>query len=756
MHTPLRAALVQARGAGAIGDSPLEPLQIVGHLLEDAVVGENGVRLFLRVHTIGDRGTVRPADGGVFVTVTGSADPSAADRWRRGRTLTLPALLRRPARYLDPGIPDQEAGLARRGVSMVGIAKSALLVRVVRRGSPLAEWAGAARAWARRVFEEAVGPLSPRSSAIVRAVILGDRAGLDDETELRLQEAGTYHVLAISGGNIAILAGLLVGIGRLTSGRRDAVDLGAAAALVAYAYLVGGGASVSRATIMAVMYLVAHARDHHARPMNILAASAGLGAACDPLVVYDTAAWLTYGATLAILVGTPWLMARVQPVSRAGRAAFALFSASLAAELALFPIGAFVFSRVTAAGLVVNFAAIPLMTIVQVGGMALLAAAAVFPQMVPILAGTVHASAWGLVESARFVDLAPWVTTRLAPPALGVLVTYYAGWAAWWAVRSPSLTGRAPAALMRAARAGALTVVAGAGLWVIVAPALNARLAATLEVTFIDVGQGDATLIRGPAGQAWLLDAGGSGGGGFDVGRRVIEPVMWALGVRRLSRLILTHGDADHAGGALSIVRDLSPPEIWEGVPVPPDPLLRAIRDGAVRSGVLWRTVQRGDGVAAGAVQVTVWHPPPADWERQRVRNDDSVVLELRLGDVSIVLPGDVEASAEAALASVLPPAPIRILQAPHHGSATSSTWTLIRAARPDLVVISAGRGNRYGHPHRAVLERYREAGIPVWRTDLDGAMTVRTDGRIARMSSFTGRETTLGPIRRAEDARPP
>jgi competence protein ComEC len=756
VHTPLRAALVQVRGPDAVSDSTLDPLEVEGRLAEDAAVTASGIRLSLRVRTIEEHEREIPAAGGVLITVTGSAAPSAADGWRRGRVLRLPVLLRRPARYLNPGLSDQEAALARRGITMVGVAKSPLLVQVRELGSVPAEWAGKLRSWARRVFEQTVGQRDPRSSAILRAVILGDRAGLDDETELRLQEAGTYHVLAISGGNIAILAGMLLLLGRLLSGRHALVNVLVAALLIAYAYLVGGGASVNRATAMAVIYLIAQALDHRAPPLNILAASAGLGAAVDPLVLYDTGAWLTYGATLAILVGTPWIVGRLQPATRIARAACALLAASLAAELALFPIGAFAFSRVTAAGLVVNFAAIPLMTVVQISGMALLAAARVAPSAVPALAEVAHLSAWGLVESARFVDVAPWVTTRLAPPGLAVLAVYYLGWIAWWGARDVRIPGPRGFDLARAARVAAWGLIVGAGLWVLVAPVVNGRLGGQLEVTFIDVGQGDATLVRCPGGQALLIDAGGAGGGSFDVGRRVVEPVVWARGVRRLSRFVLSHGDADHAGGAASIVHDLSPPEIWEGVPVPRDDVLRAIRREADAAGAAWRTVQRGDSIALGEVQVTIRHPPPAEWERQRVRNDDSVVVEIRYRDVSIVLPGDVETSAERALAVELTPARIRILQAPHHGSATSSTWPLIRAARPSIVVVSAGRGNRYGHPHRAVLERYREAGVPVFRTDLEGAITVHTDGRTARIRSMTGRELAIAGTMRGEAVRRP
>jgi competence protein ComEC len=114
------------------------------------------------------------------------------------------------------------------------------------------------------------------------------------------------------------------------------------------------------------------------------------------------------------------------------------------------------------------------------------------------------------------------------------------------------------------------------------------------------------------------------------------------------------------------------------------------------------------------------------------------------MGAVSVLLTGDVETAAEAELARVLPSAGIRVLQAPHHGSATSSTWPLLKAAAPDLAVISAGRGNRYGHPHQAVLERYRSVGARIFRTDLDGAITVRTDGRLVEVSTFIGRRLTL------------
>jgi competence protein ComEC len=419
-------------------------------------------------------------------------------------------------------------------------------------------------------------------------------------------------------------------------------------------------------------------------------------------------------------------------------------------------VSALVFSRVTAAGLLLNFAAIPLMSAVQAGGMILVAVHAAVPAVAPAVGRLTHLAAWGLVESARIVDLMPWAVERVPAPAPGVVAAYYAAWLAWFA--APFVPSDLPerAYITVWARRAASLVVAACGAWIVFTPQLRFTRTSVLEARFIDVGQGAATLVRFPSGHALLVDAGGAGGGRFDVGRRVVEPALWAAGVRRLTHLVVTHGDADHIGGAASIAADFRPQEVWEGVPVPPEPLSQRLRAWAGRAGAAWRTVQRGDRIRLGDAEVIAWNPKPPDWERQRVRNDDSVVVEVRFGDVSLLLGGDVESAAEAEVTRLLEPAGVRVMLAPHHGSATSSTWPLLRAAAPDLAVISAGRGNRYGHPHAAALQRYRSIGARILRTDLDGAVTLRTDGREVGVTTMTGRTLTLRPDRRAPRARFP
>jgi competence protein ComEC len=207
---------------------------------------------------------------------------------------------------------------------------------------------------------------------------------------------------------------------------------------------------------------------------------------------------------------------------------------------------------------------------------------------------------------------------------------------------------------------------------------------------------------------------------------------------------VITHGDPDHLLGAGAVLRALPVAAVWEGVPVPAHAALRRLASAARLQGLTWRNVQAGDVERDGDVEIRVLHPPLPEWERQRVRNDDSVVLELRLGRVSIVLPGDIGREGERAIADRFERGRLVVLKAPHHGSATSSTPELLAALRPSAVVFSAGRDNRFGHPHPAVRARYQAIGSAIFSTATDGAIFVDTDGNVVELRGWGGRRVRL------------
>ena len=698
-------------------------------------------------------GQVRRTTGGMVVTVVGAIAAGRMDDWRSGRRVRAAVTLHRPSRYLDPGVPDHERALARRGTRLVGTVKSGALVEVLERAGWFAEATSAARAFSRRAIAGGVGRWSAQSGAIVAAIVIGDRAGLDAGVQRKLQDAGTYHVIAISGGNIAILAGLLLGAFRLAGWLGRTAMLSSIAALLAYASLVGDGASVDRATLMAVVYFGARAADQRSPPLNALALVAAILVAADPLSVADPAFVLTFGATLAILVVVPIVAtekiaanARIAKPTHSPVSAISpvcswvrsMFAASVAAEALLFPIGALTFSRITFAGLALNFVAIPLMGVAQIAGMVVVPLALVSRDAATLAGWIAHLGAAGLVRSADLVRFTPALVYRVAPPSWIAVVVYYAAAAAWWLVR------RGP---NRAWAKAAACLACAAALWILVDPR---RLAAyrgdgRLHVAFLDVGQGDSAFVVFPGGSTLLVDAGGlSASSAFDIGDRVVAPVLRDAGFRRIDYVAVTHGDPDHIGGAAAIVREFRAREVWEGIPVPRSEPLTALRVAAQAGGARWANVYRGDRIAIDGVEVAARHPAPADWERQKVRNDDSLVLELRWRDVSVLLTGDIGRAVEPDVAAATPPARLRLVKIPHHGSLSSSTPAFVAALHPQIAIASAGRANHFGHPVPEVLDRYRAIGAEIFRTDRDGAVMVTTDGHSIDVRSFNGRAMVI------------
>jgi competence protein ComEC len=238
-----------------------------------------------------------------------------------------------------------------------------------------------------------------------------------------------------------------------------------------------------------------------------------------------------------------------------------------------------------------------------------------------------------------------------------------------------------------------------------------------------------------------MVDTGGSpfGSAAFDIGARVVEPALWAAGIRSLATLVLTHGDPDHIGGAGALIDDFRPGMLWQGIPVRRAMALQAVLARAANARVqVWQR-HVGESFALGAARVVVLHPEAPEWERPRVRNDDSVVMEVIFGDVALLLTGDVGSDVERDLIPRLVPAKTRILKVGHHGSRTSTSAALLEAWSPQVALISCGRGNAFGHPAPDVIERLTAAGAAIYRTDRDGEITVTTDGHNVRVTTFAG-----------------
>ena len=738
LHSPLRAMLNERFGGFSIDtigpEADHDPVRIRAHLLEDAAVRDGYVSLRTRVLVVDGQA----AAGGVTLTVSGEAAPGLAGEWRAGRVVESRATFRRPARYLNDGVRDVERQLALDGTTLFGTIKSGLLVDVVSRGTAFQEWGADVRAHVRGAVQRWVAPRDAIGAAIVTAVLIGDRTGLPEEVTDRLQRAGTYHVIAISGGNVAILAGLVLGLLTCAGIRGRGRALCAAVALLVYAELATAGPSVWRATTMAVVYLAARALDHRTSPWQAIAVTAGVMAVMTPLDVVNPGFVLTFGATCALLESVRWIDRRTAAQTTTGAArllgrwVLASVAASVAVELVLVPVSAASFSRVTLAGPLLNLAAVPLMAVAQVSGLIVVAADG-WPAVAAPAGRLAAGSAWAIVHTARLVDAVPDVSWRVPPPAVPILVLYYVALLA--ALFAPKPRRRCVSVPVLAV---ALLMVVG----VIRRPAAPADPG--IRLTMLDVGQGESLLLES-GGARLQIDAGGApfGSGGFDIGARVVAPSLWARRLSRLDAVLITHGDPDHMGGARVLIEDFSPRQLWEGIVVPQHEPSRNLRVLAGTEGLESVFRRAGEEFGWGRARVRVLHPPEPDWERPRVRNDDSVVLEVSCGDVALLLTGDAGSDIEREIAPRLTVAPVRILKVGHHGSRTSSSSALLESWKPQIALISAGRGNTFGHPTPEVIERLGSIGARVYRTDRDGQITLETDGecRTAFVRTFNDKE---------------
>jgi competence protein ComEC len=259
-----------------------------------------------------------------------------------------------------------------------------------------------------------------------------------------------------------------------------------------------------------------------------------------------------------------------------------------------------------------------------------------------------------------------------------------------------------------------------------------------LRVTVIDVGQGSAALVEFPGGKTMLIDGGGyTNNRFFDVGERILAPFLRYRKIMQIDTIALSHPSSDHMNGLVYILAHFQPKKLlWTGDRAATESF-RVFYQEVVRSGVqVPAFVQMKREMLSGIVKIDLLHPPTDSVKKNHSLagdeyNNHSIVLKLTMGSCSILFPGDVERRAEEELVGCCrSKLPSRVLVAPHHGSQTSSSIDFLTAVNPEIIVISAGWQNRFGFPHACVLDRYKSLAAKVYRTDFNGAIRLRTDGR--------------------------
>jgi competence protein ComEC len=556
------------------------------------------------------------------------------------------------------------------------------------------------------------GPGISAEGAVFEALLLGERGRMDPGANLSLQSTGLYHLIAISGAHIGIISVILFGLFRAVRlPRRSAYAL-LLAVLVFYAFLVEGRASVARAVVMAAAFILAKLIWKDAHLLNAIGLSALVILVASPFQVLDMGFRLTYAATLAIILILPRLGSFLPRVPfKVGD----MLGLTVAAQAGVTPMIAAAFNRVTFSGLALNLIGIPLVGVIMAAGYLFFPVAFAAPFLAKPAAVGLAFLMRAFLWSTHLLDGVPFLSYRIPTPSGIVVLGYYVF----------LLLLLLPARFRTSRR---IAAVGFAVCFVVLVTYPFSPSAKEMTVTFLDVGQGDAILVEFPGRARMLVDAGGLPTGNFDVGESVVSPYLWRKGFKRLDLLAVSHDHPDHLYGLEAVARNFRIGEFWEpGSPAPDGPRTRL---ETVLAGVPRRAVGRRTTREIGGVRVEVLSPDGMPASYGTADNDRSLVLRLSFGETSVLLPGDIGLAAEEEIVATGADLRSGVLKAPHHGSDTSSSEAFLRAVRPETVVVSVGRGNRYGLPRAEVLDRYARSGARVYRTDLHGAVEVKSDGR--------------------------
>lgn len=749
------------------------PVTIDGLIVREPEAVEGGrTYLYVRVERAGENAaTLAHAVGIVRVTIRSEEHLTVGDEVR------VTSRIRFPRNDGDQGEFDYRGWLLRNRIT------ATLFADYAKKGAPPPIVVIAHREFQVRAQIEAVrerigafidANLAYPQSAMMRALIIGDRGGIDESIRQRFALTGMAHVLVISGLHLGFVAAAAFFIVRWLMGfvpalmaRGYANKLAAAVAALAataYASIAGGHVSTIRALLMVLAYAVAILIDRSRELLASLALAALIICFALPGSTADIGFQLSFASVLVILVGmrrfAAWWRTRMRsPMAAAGVSRINVIAEALAGYVAVSfwalvgtaPLTALHFNQFSLVGLIANAVVVPIMGFGAVIT-GLLAAALSFAW--PAGARPLLMLAGGLAGAGN--QLAGWFaewplawTRVFTPTTIEIAIAY--GFIALWCAR-PLATAIAPKLSLqklrrsrertrwRYAAAIALTIalILDAGWWT-----WQRYFYPDLRVTFLSVGEGDAAVVRFPGGRVMLVDGGGSFFGTFDPGERIVAPFLWSNKIMHVDVVAVSHPDRDHFGGLVFLVRNFSPTEFWTSGLDSPDAsyahLIEAVnavhaRSFICESALTPRTI--------GGVEVRCLWPPPHTEEAKE--NNQSMVMRLKYRGTAMLFTGDIEAKGEHELIATGADLRAAIVKVPHHGSATSSSASLIAAIRPQVAVISLGYFNRFHFPSADTVERYRQSGTLLLRTDQSGAVSADLGRDGVRVSSWRGGKLPL------------